>query len=439
MNKIATLSAVFAFSAVFAQSFNTQKMNSFMQALDQNRKFMGTVAVAENGKTVYSNAFGYADVENKIKNTPETKFRIGSISKTFTSALVMKAVEENKLKLDDKLSKYYPEIKNADKITLEHLLNHRSGIHNVTALPDYLTWNSKAITPKDMVAKITTAGSDFEPGKTMSYSNSNYILLSYILETAYGQPYAQLLEEKITKPLGLRNTYFGKPINTASKEANSYVFAENFVKDAETDMSVPTGAGAVVSTTGDLLKFADALFNGKVVSAASLEKMMKMTDGYGYGLFTVPFNGLKGYGHTGGIDGFTSALYHFPQNKTTYVMLSNGSAFDNNRIAIAALSAATGQEFDIPDFKVVAVKAEDLTKLVGTYSSLQIPLKIEVRTKEGKLFAQATGQAEFPLEPQSPTVFIFETAGIEMQFDPAKSEMTLVQSGMKIPFTKDKK
>ena len=127
MNKIATLSAVFAFSAVFAQSFNTQKMNSFMQALDQNRKFMGTVAVAENGKTVYSNAFGYADVENKVKNTPETKFRIGSISKTFTSALVMKAVEENKLKLDDKLSKYYPQIKNADKITLEHLLNHRSG------------------------------------------------------------------------------------------------------------------------------------------------------------------------------------------------------------------------------------------------------------------------------------------------------------------------
>lgn len=439
MNKLATLSAVLAFSAVFAQSFNTQKMNSFMQALDQNRKFMGTVAVAENGKTVYSNAFGYADVENKVKNTPETKFRIGSISKTFTSALVMKAVEENKLKLDDKLSKYYPQIKNADKITLEHLLNHRSGIHNVTALPDYLTWNSKAITPKDMVAKISAAGSDFEPGKTMSYSNSNYVLLSYILESTYGKSYAKLLEEKITKPLGLSNTYFGKTINPSVKEAFSYVFAENFVKDAETDMSVPTGAGAVVSTTGDLLTFATALFNGKVVSATSLEKMMKMTDGYGYGLFSVPFNGLTGYGHTGGIDGFTSALYHFPQNKTTYVMLSNGSAFDNNRIAIAALSAATGKDFDIPTFNSVAVKAEDLSKLTGTYSSTQIPLKIDVRTRDGKLLAQATGQGEFALEAQSATVFTFEAAGIELQFDPSKNEMILVQSGMKIPFTKDKK
>ncbi len=439
MNKIATLSAVFAFSAVFAQSFNTQKMNSFMQALDQNRKFMGTVAVAENGKTVYSNAFGYADVENKVKNTPETRFRIGSITKTFTSVLVMKAVEENKLKLDEKLSKYFPQIKNADKITLEHLLNHRSGIHNVTALPDYLTWNSKAITPKDMVAKITAAGSDFEPGKSMSYSNSNYILLSYILETAYGKPYAKLLEEKITKPLGLNNTYFGKAIDAANKEAYSYVFAENFVKDAETDMSVPTGAGAVVSTTGDLLKFADALFGGKVVSAASLEKMMKMTDGYGYGLFSVPFNGLTGYGHTGGIDGFTSALYHFPENKTTYVMLSNGSAFDNNRIAIAALSAATGKDFDIPTFKSVVVKTDDLNKLTGTYSSTQIPLKIDVRTRDGKLFAQATGQSEFALDAESATVFKFESAGIELHFNPSKNEMTLLQSGMKIPFTKDKK
>ena len=439
MNKIATLSAVFAFSAVFAQSFNTQKMNSFMQALDQNRKFMGTVAVAENGKTVYNNAFGYADVENKIKNTPETRFRIGSITKTFTSVLVMKAVEENKLKLDEKLSKYFPQIKNADKITLEHLLNHRSGIHNVTALPDYLTWNSKAITPKDMVAKITAAGSDFEPGKSMSYSNSNYILLSYILETAYGKPYAKLLEEKITKPLGLNNTYFGKAIDAANKEAYSYVFAENFVKDAETDMSVPTGAGAVVSTTGDLLKFADALFGGKVVSAASLEKMMKMTDGYGYGLFSVPFNGLTGYGHTGGIDGFTSALYHFPENKTTYVMLSNGSAFDSNRIAIAALSAATGKDFDIPTFKSVVVKTDDLNKLTGTYSSTQIPLKIDVRTRDGKLFAQATGQSEFALDAESATVFKFESAGIELHFNPSKNEMTLLQSGMKIPFTKDKK
>lgn len=439
MNKIATLSAVFAFSAVFAQSFNTQKMNSFMQALDQNRKFMGTVAVAENGKTVYSNAFGYADVENKIKNTPETRFRIGSISKTFTSVLVMKAVEENKLKLDEKLSKYFPQIKNADKITLEHLLNHRSGIHNVTALPDYLTWNSKAITPKDMVAKITAAGSDFEPGKSMSYSNSNYILLSYILETAYQKTYAKLLEEKITKPLGLNNTYFGKAIDPANKEAYSYVFAENFVKDAETDMSVPTGAGAVVSTTGDLLKFANALFGGKVVSAASLEKMMKMTDGYGYGLFSVPFNGLTGYGHTGGIDGFTSALYHFPENKTTYVMLSNGSAFDSNRIAIAALSAATGKDFDIPTFKSVVVKTDDLNKLTGTYSSTQIPLKIDVRTRDGKLFAQATGQSEFALDAESATVFKFESAGIELHFNPSKNEMTLLQSGMKIPFTKDKK
>jgi D-alanyl-D-alanine carboxypeptidase len=438
MNKFASFIAVIAFSSVFAQTFKIDKMNGFMDALDRNKKFMGSVAVAENGKMVYSKAIGYADVENKIKNTPETKFRIGSISKTFTAALVLKAVEENKLKLDDRLSKFYAEIKNSDKITLEQLLNHRSGIHNVTAAADYLAWSKSAVTPKQMVAKIVNGGNDFEPGASMSYSNSNYILLSYILESVYKKPYAKLLEEKIIKPLALSNTYYGGTINTKNKEAYSYEATENYIKDGETDMSVPSGAGAVVSNTADLLKFADALFSGKLVSVASLDKMMKMTDGYGYGLFTVPFNEHTGYGHNGGIDGFTSALYYFPQSKTGYAMLSNGTAFDNNRIAIAALSSAYGKDFQMPDFKTFAVKAEDLKKLEGTYASTQIPLKIDVRSRNGKLYAQATGQGEFPLDAKSATVFTFEGAGIEMVFTPAKSEMTISQGGTNTLFTKEK-
>ncbi|TXF74872.1 serine hydrolase domain-containing protein [Chryseobacterium sp.] len=437
MNRFTAFLAVLAFCSGFAQTFNTEKMNTLMNALDQNKKFMGSVAVSKEGKTIYNSAFGFADAENNIKNTPDTKFRIGSISKTFTAVLVMKALEENRLKLEDPLSKYFPQIKNADKITVEQLLNHRSGIHNVTDLSDYQVWSKSAQSHEQMVTRIVSGGNDFEPGAEMSYSNSNYILLSYILESVYKKPFAKLLEEKITKPLSLKNTYYGGKIIPSNKEAYSYIFAENYVRDGETDMSVPSGAGGVVSTAADLLKFAEGLFNGKLVSAESLHKMMKMTDGYGYGLFTVPFNESTGYGHSGGIDGFTSALYYFPDTKTGYAMISNGSAFDNNRISLAALSAASGKDFDIPSFKTVAVPAEELKKLEGTYASPSLPLKITVTVKNGLLFAQATGQSEFPLEATSPKTFKFDAAGIELEFDAPKKQMILNQSGASYTFTRE--
>lgn len=437
MNRLTAFLAVLVFSSGFAQTFNTEKMNTFMNALDQNKKFMGSVAVSKEGKNIYNSAFGFADTENSVKNTPDTKFRIGSISKMFTAVLVMKAVEEKKLKPEDPLSKYFPQIKNAEKITVEQMLNHRSGIHNVTEVPDYLVWSKSAQSPEQMVTRIVSGGNDFEPGTAMSYSNSNYILLSYILESVYKKPFAKLLEEKITKPLSLKNTYYGGKIIPSNKEAYSYVFAGNFVKDGETDMSVPSGAGAVVSTAADLLKFAEGLFNGKLVTPESLQKMMKMTDGYGYGLFTVPFNDSKGYGHNGGIDGFTSALYYFPDTKIGYAMISNGSAFDNNRISLAALSAASGKDFEIPSFKTVSVPAEELKKLEGTYASPSLPLKITVTVKNGLLFAQATGQSEFPLEATSAKTFKFEAAGIELEFDAPKKQMILNQSGASYTFTKE--
>lgn len=436
MHKTVALLSLFFCSVVLAQSFNKAKMDEFMNALEQNNKFSGSVALLDDQHMVYSRAVGFADAENKVKNTADTKFRIGSITKTFTAVLIMKAVEEKKLKLTDRLSNFFPEIKNAGKITISHLLSHRSGIPNVTARPDYLLWNQTPKTQEEMLQLIAVNESDFNPGLKMNYSNSGYILLTFILEKIYGKSYSEILEEKITKPLALHNTYYGGKINSANAEAYSYNLFD-MAKSTETDMSVPSGAGAIVSTTTDLLKFIGNLFRNRIVTAASLAEMTKMTDNYGYGLFSVPFHDNTGFGHNGGIDGFSSALYYFPELKIGYVMLSNGSSFDNNKIAIAAMRAATGKEVTVPDFKTVQLNASLIKNYVGTYSSTQIPLKIEVREKEGLLFAQATGQGEFPLQATSENTFVFEEAGIEMVFDADHKKMTLNQAGMKIPFTKE--
>jgi len=187
----------------------------------------------------------------------DTKYKIGSISKTFTTVLVFKAIDENKLKLTDNIDRYFPSIENAKKITIDNLLCHRSGIHNFTDLEDYLKWNTQKKSEKELLEIIAKGGSDFEPDTKAEYSNSNFVLLSFILQKIYKKDYAQLLNEMIIKPLHFKNTYFGKPINIKDNECFSYSFNGNWTKETETDMSIPLGAGAIVSTPSDLTKFAD--------------------------------------------------------------------------------------------------------------------------------------------------------------------------------------
>lgn len=287
-----------------------------------------------------------------------------------------------------------------------------------------------------MVEIITNAGIDFEPDSKAEYSNSNYVLLSYLLSKVYRIPYSKLLDTKIIKPLKLKNTFFGDKINLKNNETYSYRFSKSWTLEPETDMSVPLGAGAVVSTPSELIIFIEALFNNELISLSSLESMKTIKDKYGMGLFQFPFNDKKGFGHTGGIDGFSSILVYFPEDKVAYALTSNGSNFNNNNISIAGLSFAYGKPFDIPDFKTIEVLPEELDKYVGVYSNKQIPLQLTI-TKNGKtLMAQATGQSAFALEPTEKDKFKFEAAGIVLEFLPAENVLILKQGGGVFTFTK---
>src|SRR5690606_1780447 len=236
---------------------------------------------------------------------------------------ILKAEEEGKLNLEQKIDLYFPTIKNANKITIENLLNHRSGIHSFTDDSSYLEWNTQPKTKEELIALISNYNADFEPDSQADYSNSNYVLLSFILEEIYGKSYAEILNEKIIQPLGLKNTQFGGKIKVSNKEANSYKFEGNWVKESETDTLIPMGAGGIISTPEDLIKFGESLFDGKLISEDSVVKMKEIKDGFGLGLFTFPFNDKTAWGHTGGIDGFSSMWGYFPNEKVSITIISN--------------------------------------------------------------------------------------------------------------------
>lgn len=421
----------------FSQNLDKTKLDNYFNALEQNNKFMGSVAISKNGEIIYTKSIGFEDVENKVKATENSKYRIGSISKSFTTVLILKAVEQKKLNTNQTIDKWFPTIKNAKKITVNHLLSHRSGIHNFTDDKDYLTWNTQPKTEKEMIEIIVKGGSDFNPDSKAEYSNSNFVLLTYILEKTFTKSYSDLLQEFIVKPIGLKNTYvFGK-INPSNNECKSYSFAGSWKTETETDFTVPLGAGAITSTPSDLTMFADALFSGKLLTNESLEIMKTIKDGYGIGLFQIPFYKSVGYGHTGGIDGFSSVYSYFADDKISYALISNGTNINNNDISIAVLSAVYDKPYEIPVFTTFTLTSEDLDKYLGVYASKQIPLKITITKDGNSLIAQGTGQPAGILEATEKDKFKFDKVGAKFEFNPTEKTMILFQGGGQIKFTKE--
>lgn len=420
-----------------AQQGNREKLSAYLDSLAIHHKAIGSYALATNGKPDFVKVTGFADVETKQKANMNTQYRIGSVSKIFTAVLVMKAVEEKKLSLQTKLSEYFPSVPNATQITVEQMLQHRTGIHNLTDEAEYFGYHENPQTEEQMVDIIAKYKSDFAPGEKYSYSNSNYILLGYILEKIYRKPYADLIQTKIAKPLKLNLTRVGGKITPKENQANSYLFNNNrFEKTAETDMSVPGGAGNLISTPTELLQFIIALEDGKLISKTSLAQMKNFKDDYGYGLAKVPFINKYGYGHSGRIEEFRSVLFYFPEDKAGISFITNQSDYDVNQISINMLKTAMNMDFEMPDFKVKTVDIAILKSYEGTYKAPNFPLDIRIFVENNKLMAQATGQGSFPLEVISDIEFQFMAAGIKIKFNPGKNTFDFKQGGMELIFTK---
>jgi len=437
MKKIITCLFTLIATSSFSQTLNTARLDSLFMLLEKNNKFMGSIAISENGKTVYNKSIGYDDVATSEKSNINTKYRIGSISKTFTATLIFKAVEEKKINLNQTIDKYFPTIKNAKKITISNLLNHRSGIHDFTNDDDYLKWNTQFQSRAKMTERIYAGETAFEPDTKGKYSNSNYVLLSYILEDVYKKPFDEILSQKITKPLHLKNTYLGGKISLENNECYSYTVSGKWEKENETDISIPLGAGGIVSNPTDLNLFIESLFAGKIISAEHLNQMKTIKEKFGMGIFEFPLFETTSYGHTGGIDGFRAVVSYFPAEKLAFAITSNGLGYDYNNILLCALSSYFNKPYKLPVFSNISVSAETLDTYSGTYASSQIPLKINISKKDNTLIAQATGQPSFPLESTTANSFKFDLAGIVLDFNAEKKEMLLKQGGKEYLFKKE--
>lgn len=425
---------------VFSQNINRSKLDSLFDVLVEKNKGMGSLTLSKNGSVLYSRSMGYSIISEKEKvvATEKTKYRIGSITKMFTATMIFQLIEEGKLDLATTVEKFFPKIPNANTITIGNLLNHRSGLYNFTSDPEYLKWMTEPKTQDEMLAVISKYKVDFQPNEKASYSNSNYIILGYIIEKITQMSYQNSLKERITSKIGLSNTYVGSKINTGNNESFSYKFSDVWKQEQETDMSIPGGAGCLVSTPTDLTKFIEALFSFRLVSQNSLAQMKTITDRFGMGMRTIPFYTKTAYGHNGGIDGFKSNLAYFPEDSLAISYCTNGEIYPSNEILIGVLSIYFNHEYSIPTFKTITLKTEELDKYLGNYSSKQMPLKIAINKENTNLFAQATGQGAFPLTPTDKDKFAFDEGGVKVEFNVSKEEFIIIQRGTSFLFTKDK-
>lgn len=314
------------------------KIDELMKLYQSYGQFNGAVLVAENGKVIYKKGFGLANMEWNIPNEPDTKFRLGSITKQFTAALILQLVEQGKIKLDGKLSEYLPDYRKdtGDKVTVHHLLTHTSGIPSYTNQPRFFEDVSRnSFTVTDFVKKYASGDLEFEPGAKFSYNNSGYFLLGAIIEKVTGKSYEQVLRENIFDPLGMKNTGFDHFDTVLSKRASGYVKTpKGYINAPYLDMSIPYAAGSLYSTVEDLYLWDRALYADKILSAKSKELMFKpnlSNYGYGFGIENVSFGDgaakqtVPMISHDGGINGFNTIIVRLVGSQHLIVLLDNTS------------------------------------------------------------------------------------------------------------------
>ena len=421
-----------------AQDFDKEKMDQLFDLLEESDRAMLTVSLFDNGEEIYTRSIGYADIEREVKATSGTQYRMGSITKTYLATLILQLVEQGKLSLQTPLADLFPDVPNAEDITIKMLLNHRSGIFNFTSADDYLSYHEQPKSREQLLELISSFEPVFEPGSRLEYSNSNYVLLTMILEQLTGSDFNKLIFDNISQAHGLGSTFVANKLTQNIRHANSYERKQEWELSTETHSSVPLGAGSLSATAFELNRFFYLLFSHQVISEASLETMTTATDGFGLGVFQIPFFNKRAWGHTGGIDGFHSTAAFFPEDGLGVVLLSNASATDLNNILIGMLSIYYNMPYEMPEFPpFLFLEEEELMVYEGTYSHPQFPLKISIWNEGNSLMAQATDQPSFTLDARGDHLFAYDAARLTLTFNPEKETMLLQQAGMEWLMTKE--
>jgi len=423
-----------------AASQDISRMEQVVQDAVKNRTFMGAVLVARDSQVLLSKGYGFANVEWDINNAPTTKFRLGSITKQFTAAAILLLEERGKLSVDERVKTYLPDIPASwDRITVRNLLTHSSGIPNFTALPAYRDMQVSPATPEKIIAMVKDRPVDFEAGEKMLYSNSGYVVLGAIIEKISGGTYADFVDMNLFKPLAMTDSGYDSNIAIIPRRASGYTAGPNGpVNAGYIHMSVPHAAGALYSTTLDLLKWEQALFGGKVLQAASLQKMTTpFKNDYAFGLVVrTTKEGRKVIEHDGGIDGFNTHMAYYPESKVTVIALGNINGQAPGVIGRTLELLAHGEALpQTTERREITLPPATLQKYVGTYE-LQPGINLLVTFEDGREMAQLTGQGKAPIYAEAEGKFFYRIVDAQLDFasDPngKVTSATLHQNGRDI-------
>ncbi|TCD23361.1 class A beta-lactamase-related serine hydrolase [Pedobacter psychrodurus] len=334
---------------LFSQEIDKDKIDHYITYIENNNGGIGSLSIYRNGKEVYTRNFGQEKLINTDYNK-DTKYQIASVTKMVTAILILKLVEKGELKLDDKLSDFYPEIPNSKKIIIKNLLEHTSGLGNF-AVRNGAIWVTEKVSEKEIFEEIRKQGVSFEPNEKVAYSNSAYILLRMIIEKKYKKEYHKVVIQEIVKPLNLKN--FASIKSNPTNTFKSYKFAENWNAIKDIEYSNVIGVGDIASTTEDLNIVINSLFQYKILKKETLESM-KPTIGkedWGRGLALFAYGDNLFFGHSGDVLGSHSRLIYNPKDNISLSYSTNGERVPTNIFVENLVSIIYNKEFKLPEIK----------------------------------------------------------------------------------------
>ena len=387
--------------------------------------FSGSVMLASEGKPLVSKSYGYANAEWQIPNTPLTKFRIASLTKQFTSMMVMQLREQGKVKLEDSVCVYLAPCPEAWKpVTIHHLLTHTSGIPTYTSLP---AWRETMMVPRtieQVIAVFRDLPLQWEPGKRYAYNNSGYFLLGVVIEKVAGKKYEQALQEMILTPVGMKDTGYDWPQTIIHRRASGYRgVGAALINAPAMDMQQPFAAGALYSTVEDLLKWDQALYTDKLLPAAAKKIMWTpFLENYAYG-WNVAEPSPATYGHRrlvhgGGINGFSANIIRLPDANVTAIVLSNNESASASTTARDLLALYYGQPYAVPRLRSVTTLAPGvLNRYVGRYETGPTSVLTIERGDGNTLTAQPPAGPKIELFPETETSFFAKGMDLTMTFE----------------------
>ncbi|MDP4262579.1 MAG: serine hydrolase [Bacteroidota bacterium] len=445
MKKIFLLIAVLCMvHPCFSQT--SDQLDTLINAYARLHKFNGSVLVAKNGTILLNKGYGYRNAANKVANNEQTIFQLGSITKQFTSAVILRLQEEKKLSVSDKLSKYFPGYPKGDSITIGQLLTHTSGIYNYTNNRDFMANETgKHASREKMMALFRDKPLDFSPGTGWNYSNSGYCLLGYIIEEVTGKSYEQAVRKYIFTPLRMAHSGFDFTRLESDEKATGYFKLDD--TEATTapvvDSSVSFSAGAIYSTTGDLYLWHRALQQNIVLSKPEQEKAYTpVKNQYGYGWSIDSIEDRRRVSHAGGIPGFTTNIARVPEDDVCVVLLSNASDNTLGEMTQRIFAILYGKGYELPKERTtIQVPEEKLKEYEGEYE-IKPGLNVTMSIKAGELVAAPTGQPTAILYGEREDFFFLKSADIQIEFTrddkKAINGFILHQNGAKIPCKKIK-